>query len=106
MRPKQLQLLKILSTSSCINLMTIRCFHRSHNTPCYTPISLGIYKDVQSSPEKLKTMLMQKFWGGKQGVLWDREESLFLQRVLTAFQAMIIVFSRCTLREMTSDLLS
>ncbi len=49
----------------------IRYFHRSQDTPCLPPkmfakalfsISLGIYNDLQSSQEKLKTMLMQTFW--------------------------------------------
>ena len=68
--------------------MITRHFHISHNTVCLFPkicISnvLNFSWDVQSSQEKLKTMVMQNFWGQSKGILGDvevvNEVSIFSQ---------------------------
>ena len=58
--------------------MITRPFHISHNTVCLLPkicisIVLNFSWDVQSSQEKLKTMVMQNIGGQSKGIMGDVE---------------------------------
>ena len=78
---------------------SIRCFHRSHNTPCLPPqnfcISIVFYFswDLQWRtivPRKIENNAYAKILGGKQSVLWDRENSEL--RILAKYTFSVIIF--------------
>ena len=58
-----------------VSFICILYLHKSHNTPLLPPKILhnhccNFSWDMKMSQGKYKTMPMQKFWGGRSGVLW------------------------------------